>query len=135
MTPRRIVIVLALLAASVVVSSCAMVVWPLFKFGPASIHMRSVKNELADWEQEHRTIRDWRQAWQAAGMLEYVRVYYVPGEGYRSTPEYETELAAQRDRTLSAIVTGLREYTGQDFGTDAAEWKEWLTAQGHADGR
>jgi len=131
----RIILVVAFLAGIAVVVPCAGVAWRLIEVGPAGIHQISVTKEMAGWEQEYRTVHDWRQAWKAAGMLGYTRTYYVPGPGYRGSVQTEAELEAQRERTLAAIAAGLREFTGQDFATDAAKWKEWLTEKGHAEGR
>jgi hypothetical protein len=102
--------------------------------GPAGVHQTGVKKELASWEREYRVLHNWREAWLAAGMLEYTRNYYVPGPGYRGSARTEAELEAQRERTLLAISSGLREFTGQDFGTDGEKWQKWFTEQGHAEG-
>jgi hypothetical protein len=133
---RRIILMVSSLAGVAVVAHCAGGVWRLIEAGgPAGIHQTAVKNEMAAWEREYRTLRDWREAWRAAGMLDYIRTYYFPGPGYRGSARTEAELETQRARTLEAIAAGLREFTGQDFGTDTARWQEWLIRQGHADGR
>jgi hypothetical protein len=59
----------------------------------------------------------------------------VPGPGYRGSARTEAELEAQRTRTQEALAAGLQEFTGQDFGTDAAQWQEWMVREGHAEGR
>ncbi len=98
----------------------------------AAVHQRSTTYELAQWEREYasvRSVRDWRGAERAIDMLDYVRNYYLPGPGYRSYPRTEAALADQRERTLSAIGSALREYTGKDFGVDATQWRAWLAQQ------
>jgi hypothetical protein len=67
-------------------------------------------------------------------VLEYTQNYYVPAPGYRGSPRTEEELQAQRARTEEAIATALRDFTGQDFGTDAAQWQDWLRQHGDTDG-
>ena len=131
---RSLWIVVSIIGIAVAVL-CAGTVWRLIEMGPAGIHQKSVKNELAGWEREYGTVRDWHEAWRAADMLEYVRDYYVPGPGYRGSVQSEADLKAQRSRTQAAIVASLHAFTGQDFGTDAARWRKWLTAQGHGEGR
>lgn len=88
-------------------------------------HQRSVTRSLAQWEAEYGRVRSWTEADRAIGMLEYVQWYYVPGPGYRSDPQTEAALEAQRARTVAAIVAALRDFTGEDFGTDAARWRQW----------
>jgi hypothetical protein len=56
-------------------------------------------------------------------MLEYVQHYCVPGPGYHSDEKTEAKLEFQRVRTLKAIVAALKEFTGQDFGTDVEQWR------------
>ena len=94
-----------------------------------ALHQRSTTHELAQWEREYAVVRDWREAVRAISMLEYAGSYYVPGPGYRSDPRTEAALAEQRGRTLSAIATALRGYTGQDFGIDATRWQAWAANQ------
>jgi hypothetical protein len=93
------------------------------------IHQKSVTRSLADWEKEYGRIGNWDEADRAIGMLEYVQSYYVPGPGYRSNPRTEAALEEQRARTVAAIVSALREFTGEDFGTDPEEWRAWRSLQ------
>ena len=132
---RRCLLIVAFLAGIAFAVHCAGGIRRLIEDGPAGIHQTSVRNKMAGREREYRTLRDWREAWLAAGMLDYTKTYYVPGPGYRGSVRTEAELEAQRARTLAAIAAGLREFTGQDFGTDTARWRQWLTEQGHAEGR
>jgi hypothetical protein len=90
-----------------------------------SVHQRGVTIELATWETEYGHVQSWEEARRSIGMLEYVQRYYVPGPGYRSDGETEERLESQRARTMQAIVAGLREFTGQDFGVDADRWRVW----------
>lgn len=98
----------------------------------AALHQRSVTRSLADWEREFAVVRDRHEADRAIDMLEYVAGYYVPGSGYRGDAITEAALKNQRQRTLNAIATGLRQYAGQDFGVDAAQWRAWATQQDHS---
>ena len=90
------------------------------------IHQRSVTRELANWQTEYSSIESPQDAERTAEMLEYVQRYYVPGEGYHSTPEIEAELQNQRRDTVDSFVTSLSEYTGKDFGTDSEKWLTFL---------
>lgn len=107
----------------------------LVELGPVGIHQRSVTLHLSDWENEYGRVRNWSEVDRAIGMLEYVQHYYVPASGYHSDPHTEAALEAQRARTVAAIEAGLKNYTGRDFGTDAARWREWMqkgSVQGEA---
>ena len=97
--------------------------------GPSGIHQRSVTRSLAEWEQEHRSVSSHEDAIRTANMLEYAQQYYVPGGEYRSTPEIEAALQMQRRETIEAFVKALRDYTGEDFGTDSAQWLKYLHDQ------
>src|SRR5262245_36022734 len=132
---RRSKWVIASVASIAVVVYVAWRLWPLIEAGPAGFHQRSVKNELSAWEREYSSVRDWREVGRAIDLLEYAQNYYVPGPGYRGRARTEAELEAQRARTLRAIAAGLREFTGQDFGSDAARWREWYARQGQVDRR
>ena len=91
--------------------------------------LRPSDYSLARWGQEYAVVRNWREVERAIGMLEYAGRYYVPAPGYRSDPSTEAALAEQRERTVRAIATVLREYTGQDFGVDATRWQVWAVNQ------
>lgn len=99
------------------------------------IHHQAVTAELARWENEYGRTQTWSEAMQAADMLEYVQHYYVPGPGYRSDEATEAELKAQRARTVQAIVAALKDSTGQDFGKDARQWREWIAKAGGVESR
>lgn len=129
----RVILVTIICIGAAVLVPCAGSIWRLIEEGPAGIHQAGVKRELAGWAKESASPRDWHEAWRAAEILEYTRTYYIPGEGYRGSPQTEADLGAQRTRTRAAISAGLREFTGQDFGVDAARWQEWLRQHRHAD--
>jgi len=90
------------------------------------IHQRSVTHSLAEWEREYSDISSLRDAIRAAEMLSYAQDYYRAAEGYRSTPPIEAALEAQRADTVHSIVAALRDHTGKDFETDAAQWLAYL---------
>ncbi len=94
------------------------------EFG-TGIHQQSVTRSLAEWEKEYRQIHNLEDARRSIDMLEYVQSYYLPGPGYRSDKKTEAKLNAQRAQTVHAIVSALREFTGEDFGPDAAKWQKW----------
>jgi hypothetical protein len=95
-----------------------------------AVHQRSVTRELAEWAEEYRLVRTWAEADRGINMLEYVQWYYVPAEGYRSDPSTEAALETQRTATVNSIVAGLREFTGQDFGSDLTKWRAWRASIG-----
>jgi hypothetical protein len=132
---RRTEWVIVSVAGIAAVAYVASRLWPLIEAGPAGIHQMSVKNELAGWEREYSSVHSWRDVGRAIDLLEYAQNYYVPGPGYRGSARTEAAVEAQRARTLAAIATGLREFTGQDFGSDVARWREWYARQGRAEGR
>lgn len=86
------------------------------------VHQRSVTQSLSEWKTEYSTIESQHDAVRTAEMLEYVQSYYLPSEGYRSTPEIESSLQSQRQVTIDAFVAALRKYTHEDFGADSAKW-------------
>jgi hypothetical protein len=106
--------------------------WQRVALWAVGIHVRSVTRSLAMWEKEYEHVDDWQEADRAIGMLQYVRGYYVPGPGYHSDAQTEAALEAQRARTLAAIAEALRDFTGEDFGTDAARWRAWRQKQKRA---
>jgi hypothetical protein len=90
------------------------------------VHQRGITRELKTWEGKYGHVHTWDEARQNIGVLNYVQQYYVPGPNYHSDPETEAKLEAQRARTVQAIVSALKTFTGQDFGDDAARWEEWI---------
>ncbi|CAN5406388.1 hypothetical protein BH10PLA2_BH10PLA2_39040 [soil metagenome] len=131
----RVAFLVASLAIVAFIACCGGPVWRLIEGGPAGFHQISVKHELAEWEREYSSVRDWRKAWRAAEMLEYISIYYTPRPGYRGSKRSEAELEAQRAQTLKSIASGLRDFTGQNFEADAAQWKKWLIQEGHVEGK
>lgn len=107
--------------------------WRRFDSWAAGIHHHMITKELAAWEDAYRIVRTWSGAKQAARMMGYVRRYYVPAPGYRSDESTEAKLKAQRSRTVQAIATALKDFTGQDFGEDEKRWLEWIENHGGGD--
>jgi hypothetical protein len=128
MTIRRVLAISLFCGLSAVVLLALYVGWH-FEPWAAGFHQKSVTRSLADWEKEYGRIESWDEADRAIGMLEYVQTYYVPGPGYRSDPQTEAALEAQRARTLAAIASALRKFSGEDFGTDAGRWRTWQAEQ------
>jgi hypothetical protein len=129
MIPRhsRLVAILAGLTVLAIVS--APLAWNRLETWGVGLHQRSVTQELANWEQECGRVTSEAEVDRAVGMLEYISGYYVPADGYRSNPQTEAALEAQRAKTLSTIAGALREYTGKDLGPDAKAWRDWLATQ------
>jgi hypothetical protein len=115
------------IGAAIVILPLAFV-WALAAFPQyvSGVHQRGVTRELAQWRTEYSAIATRHDAVRTAEMLEYVQHYYVPGQGYRSTPEIEAALQSQRQDTIGAFVAALRAYTGADCGSDTAKWLEYL---------
>lgn len=110
-------------------------IWVFF-FTPQSlvrwgvgVHQESVIRELANWSDEYARISDDASAVAAAGMIQYMSTYYVPGSGYRGPPEIEAALEVQRQKSINRIVEALRQYTGLDFGANGKRWAEWAERQ------
>jgi len=122
--------------AGVIVAVLAVVLLALYakRQIPAMYH-QSYTKELADWEKIYGRPQTWPEAMRSADMLRYVQHYYVPEFTFRSDEATEAALAAQRARTTRTIVTGLKEFTGQDFGEDAERWREWIEKTGEVESR
>ena len=103
--------------------------WVRFERWAVGIHQRSVKNSLAGWEREFEKIRSKKEAFRAIDMLRYAQRYYVPGPGYRGSPDTESALEGQRQQTLATIAKALEEFTGKDYGLDIAKWEAWRDGQ------
>src|SRR5712691_8831079 len=97
---KRAVWAVALLCGLTLAALLAPFAWRRLEVRIVGGHQRSVTQSLAEWEQEHSRVSSWQEADRAIGMLEYVQVYYVVGPGYRSDPETEAALEAQRERTV-----------------------------------
>lgn len=97
------------------------------------VHQRSVTQSLAEWKTEYSTIQSQYDAVRTVEMLDYVQTYYVPGDGYRSTPNVESALEFQRKDTIDAFVSALRNYTNEDFGTNSVKWLEHLESLDRVD--
>lgn len=72
--------------------------------------MRAITRELEDWAREYSQISTLEDAKRSTEMLEYIRVYYVPDEGYRSDPDTEARLESQRHRTQEAITIAIEDF-------------------------
>ena len=87
---------------------------------------RCITRELASWQQQYSEVKDLNEAHRYIDLLSYVKTYYT----YEDTPEYvgseiASVLSSQRARTLQSIANALKDFTGQDFGTDGKAWKDW----------
>lgn len=118
----RTLLVVTTLAAIVIATAA----WLHESLSSAAIHQRSVTRELARWAKEYGHIGSNADAVRTAEMLGYVQHYYVVADGYRSTPDVELELEKQRQITVDTFTAALREYTGQNKGTDSAAWLAYL---------
>ena len=127
MRRRRLVVLLLCLGLAGIVFLVIYLPPRLVSYG-VGLHQRSVTRSLGEWGREYSHIQTKNDAIRAAEMLEYISTYYVPGPGYRSDPETEATLQAQRERSLATISAALQRFTGQDFGTDGGKWLEWLEA-------
>jgi hypothetical protein len=83
-------------------------------------HQRSTMQELVTWEREFSNISTAQEAERAAGILDYARNYYVVGPGYRSDPETEAKLEAQRRRTIDTIMVAIEEFKRREAGEASA---------------
>jgi hypothetical protein len=124
---RSVAIIMgSLLIVALIVAPYA---WRCLEAWGVGLHQRSVTLELANWEREHQKIENWADVERAVGMLEYIDGYYVPADGYRSDPQTEAMLQAQRAQTCQTIAAALHEYTGEDLGSDSAAWRHWLATK------
>lgn len=130
---KRRSILIAIIVVILTAILLAPYAWRRFDSRAAGIHHHMITKELAAWEDDYRRVRSWPEGKQAARMLGYVRRYYVPGPGYRSDESTEAKLKAQRSRTVQAIATALKDFTGQDFGEDEESWLAWIEAHGGGD--
>lgn len=125
--PRKFILLLCLVLAEIVFLAAIDLPTRVERFG-VGIHQRGTTRELMAWEREYSQIETKNEAVRAAGMLEYIKNYYLPSPGYYSDPGTEASLKAQRERSLATITAALQRFTGQDFGTDGGKWLEWLEA-------
>lgn len=125
---RRIVTraAIALVAAALCVLLFKFVAVPQITSFAAATHQRSVTRSLAEWANDYGKPQNDDEATRAVDMLEYIPTYYPLQDGYRSDSETEAALERQRVETISAIIVGLRDFSGQDFGSNASKWRQWL---------
>ena len=116
-------------ALSAVVAVVAIVILSFGKIERrlVNVHQRSVAKSIAAWEEKHSKISSDGEMIESLRMLEYVQQYYVPGPGYRGTPDGEARLEAARTEAVQKIVGGLERYSGTNFGTNANLWERWTT--------
>lgn len=117
------------LTSVVLVTGAVWLVWHQSDSWAAGFHQKHVTRSLRAWADEHGTITNLSSAIAAAEMIGYVGNFYVPGPGYRSTPEIESALEAQRAASISQIATALTGYTKLDHGTNIQLWTEWARTQ------
>lgn len=133
---RKLRIFLAALGATVVLAALGVwLLWSRFERYAAWYHQKAITQELRNWGAEYSSVTNISSAVAAAGMVEYMSHYYVPGPGYRGAPEIEAVLERQRRDSIQAVLTGLQRYTGLDYGTNARLWGEWAELQKRALGR
>ena len=90
------------------------------------LHQKSVTRSLAAWGVEGARITNDASAIHAVEMVGYIGSYYVPGPGYRGTPDVEAALERQRSETIEQIVALLERYTGLNYGTNVVGWTGWV---------
>jgi hypothetical protein len=73
-------------------------------------HQRAIAREIEGWEREYSQVSTANQAARGADMIEYIQRYYQVGEGYRSNPETEERLEAQRRRAIESISKAIEEF-------------------------
>jgi hypothetical protein len=126
---RNLIWLASIGGAILAVALCVPLGWHVFSLWAAGLHQRSVTHSLAAWEREFQQLRDLKDAGRAVDMLEYVGRYYPVADGYRSFSATETALESQRAKTTATIVAALRDFSGQDFGTNVTEWHAWVDEQ------
>ena len=78
-----------------------------------AIHQRDVTRSLNEWGAEYSQISSERDAGRAREMMDYIKTYYVPSDGYRADPATEAALEAQRKRTIDQITSSLNEWNAR----------------------
>jgi hypothetical protein len=126
---RRLKVIVVIAAGALVVTALVSLARDRIEAWAVRIHQRSTARELAAWEQEFSQIHTKDKAIRAVDLLPYVQVYYVPGPGYRSDSETEAALQAQRQKTLTTIVSALEEFTFERYGLDVDKWETWRGGQ------
>lgn len=96
---------------------------PLFGRYLVKVHQEGVISELNSWGNEYSEIRSDKDAIRSIEMLDYISIYYVPSDGYRSFPSTEEKLAEVRRKNSRRIIDALTQYTKKDFDDRIGEWK------------
>jgi hypothetical protein len=124
--PRKIKVVLITFAALITFVVLAIwISWSQIKTRLTTTHQQIVTKELAQWGQEYGIVTNLPQAVACAEMVDYMRHYYVPTDGYRGRPEVEAALEQQRAASIEQIVTALEKFTSLHFGTNTEQWRCW----------
>jgi hypothetical protein len=114
-----------ILQVTLLIAVVALVAKPLThriaRYGVDS-HMRSVTKSLSDWANEYSDIKTDSDAGRAVEMLGYIKTYYIPGEGYRGSPQIELILENQRAKALE-------KHSGERFGTNIRQWSLWVASK------
>jgi hypothetical protein len=79
-----------------------------------AIHQRAITQELAEWGDEYSQIASKQDADRATEVIEYIKSYYVPAEGYRADSETEARLESQRKRTIDKISSAVKEWKSRN---------------------
>jgi hypothetical protein len=107
----------------------AWLVWPRIEVWAASYHQKKVAGVFQTWGESYSIVTNKASAIEAAEMMAYIERFYVPGAGYRGTPEIERELAAQREASIRRIAEALRSYTKLEHGTNVEHWSIWARSE------
>jgi len=93
------------------------------------IHQKAITSELAEWEKEYSEIKTYEEAFGVICKLDYISIYYTPGEGYHSNPDIEQKLESQRQKTKDAMLNALKVFLGKGKEFDIEAWDDWRIAQ------
>jgi hypothetical protein len=121
-----LIVLVGVLAAGALVTK---LVWPRLEMWAAGYHQRQVTRALAEWSRAYSSVSSREEAIDAVGMVDYIAHFYVPGPGYRGSPEIESALAKQRQESILQIVAALENFSGLHYGTNTERWKQWADTQ------
>jgi hypothetical protein len=76
--------------------------WSWIEHRLVSIHQRSVTKSIERWGEEYSDTSRAGPA-RSAEMLDYIEHYYVPGPGYKGTPDVEAALQKARVEAMEKI--------------------------------
>ena len=130
MQTRKLRTVLAVLVGVVAVGTLAAgLLWPRLETWAAGYHQKQVTRALAEWSRAYSSLSSSNEAVGAAGIVDYISHFYVPGPGYQGPPAVEATLARQRQESITVIVGALEAFTGLHYGTNTQQWKQWADSQ------